>query len=65
MLRPTLVNQFQLLVGHEREPTTSVSSGRGIVVAGAFTGGGGQGDLLRTETHMQLTESLAWTEGIT
>jgi len=63
VFRPTLLFQFQLLVGHEREPTVSVSPDRGIVVAGAFTGGGAQGDLLRTETHMQLVESLAWTKG--
>ncbi|HEV3056781.1 MAG TPA: carboxypeptidase regulatory-like domain-containing protein [Vicinamibacterales bacterium] len=63
IISPTLLNQFQVLVGHEREPTVSVSPSRGIVVAGAFTGGGGQGDLLRTETHMQLTESLGWTKG--
>ena len=63
ILTPTLVNQFQILVGHEREPTISVSNAPGIVVAGAFTGGGGQGDLLRTETHVQLMESLSWTHG--
>jgi hypothetical protein len=33
------------------------------LVAGAFTGGGAQGDLTRTETHMQLNTSLAWTKG--
>ena len=64
ILRPTLLNQFQVLVGHEREPTASRSPARGIVVAGAFTGGGAQADLLRTETHMNLTESLAWTKGL-
>ena len=63
ILSPTLVNQFQMLVGHEREPTTSASSARGIVVNGAFTGGGGQSDLVRTELHMNLNESLAWTWG--
>ena len=63
ILRPTLLNQFQMLVGHEREPTVSASSARGIVVNGAFTGGGGQADLVRTETHMNLNESLAWTAG--
>jgi hypothetical protein len=57
------LNQFQVLVGHEREPTTSVSPDRGIVVAGAFTGGGAQGDLTRTETHTQLNESLTWSAG--
>jgi hypothetical protein len=63
VLRPTLINQFQTLVGHEREPTTSRSAERGLVVAGAFTGGGGQGDLVRTEMHMNLNESLGWTRG--
>ena len=63
MLRPTLVNQFQMLFGHEREPTTSRTADRGLVVAGAFTGGGGQGDLIRTETHINLNESLAWSHG--
>ena len=63
ILRPTLVNQFQMLVGHEREPTTSRTADRGIVVAGAFTGGGGQADLVRTETHINLNESIAWIHG--
>ena len=63
IVAPTLVNQIQALVGHEREPTTSRSSERGIVVAGAFTGGGGQGDLTRTETHINMNESLAWIHG--
>ena len=63
VLRPTLLNQFQMLAGHEREPTVSASSARGIVVNGAFTGGGGQTDLVRTETHVNLNESLAWTKG--
>jgi outer membrane receptor protein involved in Fe transport len=63
ILRPTLVSQFQVLFGHEREPTVSVSPDQGLVVAGAFTGGGAQGDLLRTETHMQLNASIGWTKG--
>jgi len=63
ILRPTLVSQFQMLVGHEREPTTSRTADRGIVVAGAFTGGGGQADLVRTETHINLNESIAWIHG--
>ena len=63
ILRPALVNQLQMLFGHEREPTTSRTADAGIVVAGAFTGGGGQGDLVRTETHINLNESLVWTHG--
>ncbi len=63
IVRPTLVNQFQILVGHEIEPTTSVSSLAGIVVNGAFTGGGAQVDQRRTELHFQLSENLAATRG--
>ena len=63
ILRPTLLNQFQMLFGHEREPTVSASPARAIVVNGAFAGGGGQADLVRTETHINLNESLAWTRG--
>ena len=63
ILRPTLLNQFQMLFGHEREPTVSASSARAIVVNGAFTGGGAQADLVRTETHITMNESLGWTRG--
>jgi hypothetical protein len=62
-VRPTIINQFQLLVGHEREPTVSASGAPGLVVADAFTGGGAQGDLVRTELHMQLNENLTWAKG--
>ncbi|MGH9143076.1 MAG: carboxypeptidase regulatory-like domain-containing protein, partial [Vicinamibacterales bacterium] len=63
VVRPTVLNQFQVLVGQELEPTTSVSAARGIVVNGAFTGGGAQVDLRRTELHLQLSENLAITRG--
>jgi hypothetical protein len=63
ILQPTLLNQFQMLFGHEREPTISALPAPSIVVNGAFTGGGAQADLLRTETHINLNESLAWTKG--
>src|SRR6185295_14256438 len=56
VLSPTLLNQFQMLFGHEREPTVSAVAAPAIVVSGAFTGGGGQGDLLRTETHINMNE---------
>ncbi len=63
ILRPNLLNQFQMLFGHEREPTLSALPTPSIVVNGAFTGGGAQADLLRTETHINMNESLAWTKG--
>src|SRR5439155_23690507 len=60
---PALLHRLPLLGGNERERTVSASSGRAIIVNGAFNGGGGQQDLVRTETHMNLNESLAWTKG--
>jgi len=63
VFRPTLLNQFQILVGHELEPRTSDSPAPGLVVDGAFTGGGAQVDLHRTELHVQLAENLALNRG--
>jgi hypothetical protein len=63
IVSPTLINQLQVLFGHEREPTVSAVSAPGLVVAGAFTGGGAQADLVRTETHVTMNESLGWTKG--
>jgi len=63
VLRPTLLNQFRVLVGQELEPRTSVSPAPGVIVNGAFTGGGAQVDLRRTELHVQLSENLAITHG--
>lgn len=63
VLSPTVLNQIRVLAGQELEPRTSVSTAPGIVVNGAFTGGGAQVDLRRTEAHIQLAENLAITRG--
>jgi hypothetical protein len=34
-----------------------------IVVLDAFTGGGAQSDHLRTEHHIQLTDTFTWSPG--
>jgi len=56
-----LLNQFRLLVAREHMPTTSINPGPKIVVLGAFTGGGAQGDRLQTENHVILNEILVWS----
>jgi Carboxypeptidase regulatory-like domain/TonB dependent receptor-like, beta-barrel len=53
------INQFQILVGWEHHATTSVTSGRSIVVQDAFTSGGAQVDHLETERHFQLSEVMS------
>jgi outer membrane receptor protein involved in Fe transport len=60
---PTLLNQLRLFVGQEFEPTTSVNSAPKLVVLDAFTGGGAQGNQLRTEHYFTLTDMVTWSSG--
>ncbi|HYM07281.1 MAG TPA: TonB-dependent receptor [Terriglobales bacterium] len=61
LLTKRLANQFRLLVARQHTPTTSINPGPKIVVLGAFTGGGAQGDRLQTENHIALNEILVWS----
>jgi outer membrane receptor protein involved in Fe transport len=63
VLSPRLLNEFRLLVGDEFEPRVSLHPDRRTVVLDAFTGGGAQGDSLRTEHHFTLTETVTWSSG--
>jgi len=54
-------NQFRFYAARQHTPTTSINRGPGIVVLGAFTGGGAQGDRLQTENHITLNEIVVWT----
>ena len=58
-----LVNQFRLLLGQDHQTTTSLSQAPRIVVLDAFTGGGGQDNVLETERHFTLNETLTWSLG--
>jgi outer membrane receptor protein involved in Fe transport len=60
---PKLVNNFRLLLGAERQSAVSVTRATRVVVLDAFTGGGAQADLLRTEYHAQLMETLSYSTG--
>jgi hypothetical protein len=57
----TVVNQFRMYVARQHTPTTSVQSAPQIIVLGAFTGGGAQGDRLQTENHTGIYDYLSWT----
>jgi len=63
VITPKLLNQFRLLLGNEWETMTSLSQAPAILVLDAFTGGGAQGDWLRTEHHFTLTDTLTWSSG--
>jgi hypothetical protein len=63
VLSPKLVNNFRLLLGAERQSAASITHAPKFVVLDAFTGGGAQADLLRTEYHAQLMETLSYSTG--
>jgi outer membrane receptor protein involved in Fe transport len=63
VLSPKLVNNFRILLGAERQSAASVSNAAKIVVLDAFTGGGAQADVLRTEYHAQLTDTISYSSG--
>lgn len=63
VLSPRLLNSFRLLLGVERHSTASVSRDPRVVILDAFTTGGAQADLLRTEYHAQLMEMLSFSTG--
>jgi hypothetical protein len=55
-----IVNQFRMYVARQHTPTTSVQSAPQIVVLGAFTAGGAQGNRLQTENHTGIYDYLSW-----
>ena len=57
------INQFQILIGREHEGMHSASTAPTIVVQGAFTGGGAQVDILRTENHFQANDIASFSSG--
>jgi hypothetical protein len=58
---PKLFNQLRFYVGHYRSPTTSLNNEPRIVVLDAFTAGGAQADMKKTEWHFGLTDTASWT----
>ena len=62
-LSPRLVNQLQLFLEKDHNPTRSVSIGQKVIVDGSFTTGGAQADRLDTENNMKINEILSWSKG--
>jgi hypothetical protein len=55
-LSPERLNQFQLTIEVNREPTRSVSNAPAIIVRDAFVSGGAQANLLRTESGGKVSD---------
>ena len=60
---PKWVNQLRFLVGHNDNPITSANAAPQIIVEGYFTSGGAQADFNRTESHIDGTDFLTYTNG--
>jgi hypothetical protein len=63
LFSPKWVNQLRFLVGYNDQRTTSANSAPQIIVSGAFTGGGAQANLDRTEYHFDGTDITTYAAG--
>jgi hypothetical protein len=63
MFSPKLLNQLHFLVGHYDNQVHSINNDPQISVSGAFTGGGAQADMRRTEYHFDGTDIVSYTSG--
>ncbi|HEX3579391.1 MAG TPA: TonB-dependent receptor [Thermoanaerobaculia bacterium] len=63
ILTPERLNQFQLTLEFDREPSISVSALPAIVVRDAFVGGGAQSTILRTESGGKLNDIVTLSHG--
>jgi hypothetical protein len=63
ILTPERLNQFQLTFEFNREPSASVSTLPGIIVRDAFTSGGAQSTILRTESGGKFNDIVTVSHG--
>ncbi len=63
VLSPRMVNQLRFLVGKADNRTDSVTALPGVIVSGAFTGGGAQADLNRSENHFDGADYITYSHG--
>ncbi len=60
---PRLFHQFQLVFEKDEDVSTSVTVAPSIQVQDAFTGGGAQADISRTENTVHISDAVSWTRG--
>ena len=61
IVTPTLVQQLQILLERETDSQLSTVDSPSILVQDAFTGGGAQTEIYRTEHTIRLIDVVAWT----
>ena len=63
ILSPALINQLQIMLEKDHNPTRSILDATKTVVDGSFTAGGAQADLLNTENNMKFNDTVSWSRG--
>jgi Carboxypeptidase regulatory-like domain/TonB dependent receptor len=63
IVTPNLINQFLVTLEKDEDNTSSVTNTQSIQVNGAFTGGGAQADVHRTENTIHVNEIVSWSHG--
>jgi hypothetical protein len=63
ILTPNLINQLLVTFEKDEDVTQSVTNAPTVQVSGAFTGGGAQADLARTENTIHVNEVVSWSHG--
>src|SRR6266702_642942 len=63
IVTPNLINQLLVTFEKDEDVSRSVTNAQAIQVNGAFTGGGAQGDLNRTENTIHINEVVSWSHG--
>lgn len=63
ILTPNLINQLLVTFEKDEDVTQSVTNAPSVQVSGAFTGGGAQADLARTENTIHVNEVVSWSHG--
>ncbi|MDQ6801389.1 MAG: TonB-dependent receptor, partial [Acidobacteriota bacterium] len=58
VLNPAKLNQFQLTLEFDRDPTTSLSKAPALIVRDAFTAGGAQSTIVRTESGGKISDAM-------
>lgn len=63
ILSPTLFQQLQIVFEKDEDVSTSVTEAPSIQVQDAFTGGGAQADISRSENTVHVSDAVSWTKG--
>jgi outer membrane receptor protein involved in Fe transport len=63
IVTPNLINQLLVTFEKDEDVSVSLNNAPSVQVNGAFTGGGAQADVARTENTIHVNEVISWAHG--